>query len=297
MAFKNIAVVGGSGLIGKPIVNALITSPHNYTVTVLTREQSSTAPSGATTTKVDYNNHATLVDALKGQDVVVSAIATPATPEQIKIIDAAVEAGVKRFVPAEFGVDTTYPGTVDRFPGFKLKQDVREYLDGKIEWTAFATGPFFDGTFQRGFLGFDISSNTASFDPKYRANTFSASNLDFIGRAVAQALAPSIAPKTANKLLYVRSFTVSQDALLAEVERITGKEWKVETISFEELTKDAREKLKNNDFSRVGALIQDVIFDSATGNDWDIRGVTSNELLELPDKEDLEATLRRVLAA
>lgn len=90
-----------------------------------------------------------LVEALKGQDAVVTAIAGEATADQTKIIDAAVEAGVKRFVPTEYGVDTSNPAAVEKVPFFKIKENMKKYLEekaerGLIEWTSFITGAFFD---------------------------------------------------------------------------------------------------------------------------------------------------------
>ena len=42
-----------------------------------------------------------LVEAFRGQDAVVNCITGTEVEEQFKFIDAAVEAGVKRYVPSE----------------------------------------------------------------------------------------------------------------------------------------------------------------------------------------------------
>ena len=105
-----------------------------------------------------------------------------------------------------------------------------------------------------GFLDINRSVRIATLDPKCRVNAFSRSTLPFIGQAVAQALAPSIAPNTANKVLYVRSFTVSQDQVLAVAEKATGgKPWKVDSVDLP----------AKGDRSEVLPLLQDVILDSA----------------------------------
>lgn len=114
---------------------------------MLSREGSSyTPPDGIPVLKTDYT-HGSLVKALKGQDAVVSAIAGAALLEQIKIVDAAIEAGVKRFIPSEYGTDTDNKHSHTRVPLFVLKYQVAEHLkknQDKIEWTVFATGPFID---------------------------------------------------------------------------------------------------------------------------------------------------------
>ncbi|EER44708.1 isoflavone reductase [Histoplasma capsulatum H143] len=89
-------------LLRSAIVSALLKSPHGYSVSTLSREGSSySPPAGVTGLKSDYT-HGSLVQALKGQDVVVSAIAGAAVPEQTKVIDAAIEAGVKRTLKTDF---------------------------------------------------------------------------------------------------------------------------------------------------------------------------------------------------
>lgn len=54
----------------------------------------------------DYSSHEDLVSAFKGQDAVVSTVGAPALGDQIKLINAAIEAGVKYFIPSEFGGNT-----------------------------------------------------------------------------------------------------------------------------------------------------------------------------------------------
>lgn len=67
---------------------------------------------------------------------------------QKSFIDAAIQAGVKRFVPSEFGGDTSNEKGAGLLPAFfRPKEEVVEYLKGKegvLSWTAFVTGPFFD---------------------------------------------------------------------------------------------------------------------------------------------------------
>jgi uncharacterized protein YbjT (DUF2867 family) len=130
------------------IINALLSSPHGYSVTIVSRESSSyqQPPAGAKLVKTDYS-HDSLVAAFKGQDAVVSTIAGNAIGDQTKIIDAAIAAGVKRFFPSEFGSDTDNTHALEYFPGWASKGEIRKYLESKqdqIEWTAIFNGFFFD---------------------------------------------------------------------------------------------------------------------------------------------------------
>ena len=53
--------------------------------------------------QVDYSNDQSVKAALAGVDVVISTISTSALGVQVGIAKAAKEAGVKLFVPSEFG--------------------------------------------------------------------------------------------------------------------------------------------------------------------------------------------------
>jgi hypothetical protein len=62
---------------------------------------------GAKAFKVDFNEKASLETVLKGTDIVISLLGTgPGSPEiNEKLVDAMVDAGIKRFLPSEFGTN------------------------------------------------------------------------------------------------------------------------------------------------------------------------------------------------
>jgi len=66
----------------------------------------------------------------------------------MKVIDAAVKAGVKRFIPSEYGIDTSLQHVPELVPPAKGKQEVVAYLKTKeqegLSWTAICVGAFFD---------------------------------------------------------------------------------------------------------------------------------------------------------
>ncbi|KAK3114489.1 hypothetical protein LTR53_007130, partial [Teratosphaeriaceae sp. CCFEE 6253] len=66
---KNVAIVGAGGHIGSYIVNALLEQGKHH-ITAITRPDSSAQlPKGIhDVKKVDYSDHSTIVEALKGQD-------------------------------------------------------------------------------------------------------------------------------------------------------------------------------------------------------------------------------------
>ena len=68
---------------------------------------------------------------------------------QLPLIEAAVKAGVRHFIPAEYGGNKEAAGGKGEvIPGHNEKEDVIQLLKEKerdgLRWTAIATGPFFD---------------------------------------------------------------------------------------------------------------------------------------------------------
>lgn len=129
-------------------MDAFLKAP-SFNVSVLTRaESSATFPSSVKVFKTDYTE-ASLLSAFKGQDAVVSILAFRALVEQKKLIDVAIKAGVRHFIPSEYGPSPYNTRNQDIMPTtFKIKGETLEYLKKKenlgLSWTAIATGLFFD---------------------------------------------------------------------------------------------------------------------------------------------------------
>ncbi|KAI1380556.1 hypothetical protein F4677DRAFT_190753 [Hypoxylon crocopeplum] len=106
-----VALVGATGNLGLPILEALLGA--GYSVTVLSRLGGNSARlrphPNLTIKEVDFNSVQSLTPALSGAQVVVSCLATLAISSQNPLIDASVAAGVRRFIPAEFGMDSQNP--------------------------------------------------------------------------------------------------------------------------------------------------------------------------------------------
>lgn len=90
---------------------------------------------------VDYSNPESIKSALSGVDVVISTISGTALDVQGKIAEAAKAAGIKLFVPSEFGGVTE--GETLGMSGEKASiQDQLKALG--VPWAVFYTGPFAD---------------------------------------------------------------------------------------------------------------------------------------------------------
>ena len=112
-----------------------------YLLTVDTKGSKTTIEGDAKVIQVDYSNDESVKHALTGVDVVISTVATPALNAQGKIAAAAKEAGVKLFVPSEFGGDPE--GNTDGVLGVKANV-INELKDLGMPYAAFYTGPFMD---------------------------------------------------------------------------------------------------------------------------------------------------------
>lgn len=89
---------------------------------------SSVLPADIEAKRVDFDLKESIIEALKGQHAVISTIGTLAVPTQLMLIDAAVSANVRRFIPSEFGVDTRLVAGTKLEPLLAGKIKVVEYL-------------------------------------------------------------------------------------------------------------------------------------------------------------------------
>ena len=105
------------------------------------QESKANVGTGAKLITVDYSNKESIKKALTGVDVVICTLAVAALNLQPGIAEAAKEAGVKLFVPSEFGGQTE--GTTEGLYGAKAR--IQERLKAiSIPYAIFLTGPFSD---------------------------------------------------------------------------------------------------------------------------------------------------------
>ncbi|GAP84435.1 hypothetical protein SAMD00023353_0702590 [Rosellinia necatrix] len=292
---KNVAVVGGSGNLGREVVRELVAA--GFSVTALTRAGSSaTFPAGVTAKAVDYASEGSLTAALAGQDALVSTVATAAVAGQRPLVDAAVAAGVRRIVPSEFGINTRFL-LGDRDPIAAIlrgKVETLNYIHEKarqnpsFSWTGISTGLFFDWGLEYGSIGLDKATKTATIYDS-GDERFQASNLRHIGRVVAAVLRQP--ERTLNRYISVASFNPTQNEVLALAERLTGGgEWAVTRASTEEELRAGVEKLGRGDYSAFSNLLRRRVYGDGAG--LAVEGPDNAlDLLGL-EEEDLEASLK-----
>ncbi|KAK7738582.1 hypothetical protein SLS53_006103 [Cytospora paraplurivora] len=295
MSLQNVAIVGGAGYIGKHILKELV--DQGFQVSVLSRgHKQDEFPKGVTVKQVNYDDIESLKTALSGQDAVVSAIGGPAlAAQQQTLADAAYAAGVKRFIPSEFGVNTR---KVEGLPiakilGAKVKlvDDLQKKAgeNSNFSWTGVANGLFFD---LLGHVGFDVKAKKATIYDSGN-EPFQTTTVGLVAKAVASILKHP--QETANKYLLIASFQPTLNQILQIVEEETSSKWTVEHVSTQDLLKSGEEKLAKGDFSAFRELLRVHLYRDGEGHP-----VPANELanksLELP-QEDLKASLREWLAS
>lgn len=107
---KNLTLVGASGHLGGFILDRLLASKFN--VQVIKREGStSTVPDQVKVVEAHFEDLGSLTAALTGQDVVVSTGGDQGLMGQKPLVDASIAAGVKRFIPSNFGSNMSNPNT------------------------------------------------------------------------------------------------------------------------------------------------------------------------------------------
>ncbi|KAI9038123.1 aromatic alcohol reductase [Aspergillus affinis] len=233
--YRNIILVGGSGSLGSVLLKSLL-SELKFNVTVLTRESSkarSSIPSAAKVITVpDSYSQEELVKAFEGQDAVVNAITSFSVAEQLRFIDAAITAGVKRYIPSEYGLDNNTPKAQELAPVFKEKGLVQEYLREKessgLTWTAIACGMWIGWSLRNNFLGFDYLNRTVTFTND-GTGYFSTTTLKNTALALNRILLnPST---TANQIIFTSDFAITQKELVETIEHLTGETWQRKSIN------------------------------------------------------------------
>lgn len=133
---------------GPYIISGLL--EQSFEVFVLTRNNSADEFPG--TVKAISTNYTeeSLAKALHGQDAVISTIGHAGLDQQFALIDAAEKAGVKRFVPSEFG-SPKGPHDLPEFTALlRNKLAVVQYLEDKARqndrftWSVFNVGMLLD---------------------------------------------------------------------------------------------------------------------------------------------------------
>lgn len=140
-------------------------------------------------------------------------------------------------------------------------------------------------------MGFDLKEHKAIIYNEGK-DAYSTTTIASIGTALKNALLHP--EETANRYLFISSFRVSQNQILASLEKATGKKWDVTYVDAEEQKRIGIEKMKKGDFSGGVALIRYINSVKGYGGDYGEYEEISNELLGVQE-EDLDEAVRVIV--
>lgn len=282
----------------------LATGKHN--VTAITRaESTSTLPEGVSRRNVDYNDHETIVSALRGHDFLVISMSVFAPDAQPKLIAAAKDAGVKWIMPNEYGTDyERFPkaGEDTRLgpPAIAIRQSIRA---AGLDFVSLACSFWYEfslaGSAAR--YGFDFAKREVTFfdegETKITTSTWTQ-----CGRAVAALLSLPVLPMHEqdkqltlshfrDRSAFIGSFFVSQKDMLASVLRVTETketDWRIGYEGAEARHKRGGEMFAQGNFEGYAMMLYARSF--YKNGPMDIQDILENEALELPKEELDDAT-------
>ncbi|XEU96145.1 hypothetical protein FSHL1_001430 [Fusarium sambucinum] len=296
---KNVMILGGRGNLGPYLVASLIKAGFN--VSVLSRTTSVTTDKtfhGATIVKSDYTIES-LVQVFTGQDAVISTLSTANINEQKTVIDAVAAAKVNRFMPSEFGSDTSIEGLEKMAPFLKGKQDVMDYVKAKevegLTWTALFTGPWIDWMLieGKGLLCLDTKSKAGELvdggKPKFTTTTVSQ-----VGEATAAALIHS--DKTKNQYVHVSSYNVCQEQVIEALERISSAKFTLGELSNVDLYARATKHVEQGNWiTGYYELASSTVYSDAEVTYFPDKAEYWKKVLGLGEVESFDEMIARVL--
>ncbi|KAK9462516.1 NmrA-like family-domain-containing protein [Lipomyces oligophaga] len=224
----SVAVVGTGGFLFKPVaaglLDPLFKSNYKLPIKALTRDPSKEEKiEGLEYVKIDYADKTTIEKALEGVDTVINLMGSTAPFESYKIlIDAAVKAGVQKFITSDFGCDYRYIGQ-------------KNLLDSKAEIAAYGRQAgipkviqIMNGLFMQfltfGFFGHNLKEAKAEFLGD-GTQTVVVTDLSDIGKAVG-----SIAYRPASEIpdyINIKGQRVTLNETAEIYEKATGKKMAV----------------------------------------------------------------------
>ena len=256
---------------------------------------------------INYDDEATIVDALKGQQflIITLAVTVPEDTES-KLIRAAARAGVPYVMPNAYGPDPVNDKMMTEnligLPFQKARGEIEQL--GVSSWVAFGCGFWYEWS----ILG---SADCYGCDVKKREMTFfdggeekiTTSTWDQCGRGLAAFLSLKVYPEDerdeapaldnwANKALYISSFRVSQKDMFESVKRVTGttdQDWKIGYVGSEERFREGQEAMKKGDSGGFTRQMYSRIFFPSGEGDHSRLGL-ANEALGLPEEDIDEVT-------
>ena len=224
-----ILVAGGTGNLGERIIKALI--KRGAKVRAIVRQGSKPEKTvkltelGAKVVTVDMSDVEQLKQACQGTSCVVSALAglhETIVDSQIKLLDAAIAAGVPRFIASDYSADfTKLPAGENR--NFDLRKEFHQYLDkSSIAATSIMNGAFTD-ILSYGTPVYNVKNYSVGYwgdNPDWKIDFTTMDNTaDYTAAAAIDVSTP--------RILRIASFQISPNELVAVGAEVKKQEFKL----------------------------------------------------------------------
>ena len=243
---KTVVVAGGTGGIGRHVVDGIVAA-QKYTVKVFTRQGSSSSSTlnvkGVEIVAVDYSNHALLVKELQGVHTVIVCLISineSSVHAQINLLNACLEAKVKRFAPSEWAGISEENTVIQIYRELKVPVMEKVRASG-IEYTLFTNGVLMEyfASPQRAsaslppeIIGVDFNKSEANITGT-GDEPFCVTLAEDVGRFVAAALELD---RWEERSMMIGS-RVTWNELVRLGEKIRGKSFRVQRTTVEEAKK------------------------------------------------------------
>jgi hypothetical protein len=253
--------------------------------------------------KVNYDDKTSLINALKGQDLLLITMSVFAPPDsQIKLIEAAKEAGVPWIVPNGYGADMTdEPLATESLLGASQKAVRDAITTAGLDWIGIACGFWYEFSLAGGETryGFDFPNKTLRLYDEGETK-MPTSTWEQVGETVAALLSlkvlkddendkTTVVDDWRNRYVITYSFNISQKDMFESVLRVSGdkeSDWNVSKTPVKPFYEESVKKLKETgDRTYFGRALYSRGFFPGS-NQVDKFGAV-NEKLGLP-KEDLD---------
>ena len=241
MLHDNGILVLGAGELGMAVVRTLVrrTAPAAIPVTVLLRPATiqSTDPVkqkdvaelrslGVEIVPGDLSDQSgtELAAIFRRFDTVISCTGFAGGPGvQLKLARAALDAGVKRYLPWQFGVDYEVIGRGSAQDLFDEQLDVRDLLRSQVqtEWVIVSTGMFTSFLFEPAFGVVDLARNTVNALGGWD-NAVTVTTAEDIGALTTEIVFSE--PRIANQVVYIAGDTVTYRQLADTIDRLMDAE-------------------------------------------------------------------------
>ena len=175
---------------------------------------------------VDYDSDGSLIQALQSQDSLVSTVAMSAISHRLRMIDAAIAAGVRIFIPAEYTVNSR-DATAQMQPMMSSVVAIQDYLSTKedsISWFVINCGALLEFVLTHSVI-FDFDKRSATlWDGGEGA--ISLSDIPLLARAVSAVLKQPV--RVVDHRVKVRGGTITQNQALEIAQQASESEWAVQ---------------------------------------------------------------------